>query len=242
MGRTLFIAASLVLAGASTLALAEDQLYIGGSIGTAARKLEVSGDYTGASGYIAPDAPTGKMGGLSTDGKPSFDLSIGYKLNDHLRAELSYARFNYGTTRWGTDFYSYNGTYDPTLAIPFVGKLHSQAYFFGLNYGGTLTKEWIWQVGAAVGLARNTFDEAQEGDYATIFSNTKNVFAYKLVIGLGYRLTRGMTVMASVSRVDIGGFESAKHRNNTGTTESIAPYKFETKPQPLASLGLFLSF
>lgn len=243
MSRESLFAAGLVLIAASGSALGFDRIRIGGSIGTAARSLEASGDYTGAVGYVAPDAPTGKMGSLDAEGKPSFGLSVEYKLNDRLRTELSYARFNYGTTRWGTDFDSYNGAYDPALAIPFVGKLHSQAYFVGLNYEGLLTPEWTWHVGAAVGQARNTFEDAQEGDYGTIYANTKREFAYKLAAGVGYRLAQGITVVASVWLVDIGSFESARRRStNFVSTESISPYKFDTKLQPIGVLGLFASF
>lgn len=244
MTRKMLMGVCIILGAASNSARGADQFYIGGYIGSAASRLHASSDYAGASGYISADSPTGKIGDVDTKSNPSFMLSAGYKLTDHLRAEVSYAKLDYGSTRWGTDFYSFDGTYNPSLAIPFVGRLHSQTYLAGLNYEGVLYKEWIWEAGAAVGLARNTFETANEGDYATIFANTKTRFAYKLSAGIGYRLGEQVAIMANVWLLDIGGFESAKSRNNfgIGATEAISPYKFETKCQPMASVGLRFNF
>jgi hypothetical protein len=244
MTRKMLMGMCIVFGTASNSALSADQFYIGGYIGSAASRLHASSDYAGASGYISPDSPTGKMGELGTKSSPTFGLSAGYTLSDHLSVEISYANLDYGSTRWGTDFDSYNGTYNATLAVPFVGRLHSRAYLVGLNYEGVLYGEWIWQAGAAIGLARNTFETASEGDYAMVFANTKTRFAYKFSAGLGYRLGERAAIMANVWLLDIGDFESAKSRNNLGigAIEAISPYKFETKCQPMVSVGLRFNF
>lgn len=239
----LSMAAIALLVVVPGLAQGDDTFYVSGYLGTPANDLEVSGDYAGASGYVHPTLPTGKMGGLSANERASFGFAFGYKIDEHFRVEVSYANFNYGTTRWGTDFYSYPGAYNPAAATPFVGKLGSEAYFVGVNYEQDFAKDWNWQVGAAVGLARNKFHAANEGGYAQVLPNTQTEFAYRITAGLGYKLTESLKVIANVGLVDIGNFESAKTRLIGGVTpESISPYKFETKLQPVASLGLSYSF
>lgn len=233
----------VALALASGLAQGEDKFFVSAYLGTPLNDLDVSGDYAGASGYVSPTSPTGKMGGLSTDEKTSFGFALGYKIDANFRVGFSYANFNYGTTRWGSDFISFNGTYNPATATQLVGKLSSDAYFMGASYEQSFAKDWNWEVGAAVGLARNKFHSADEGGYAQVPSNTQTEFAYWLTAGLGYKLTEQMKVTANVGVVDIGDFESAKIRLMGGVTpESIAPYKFETKLQPVATLGLSYSF
>lgn len=217
--------------------------YVSASIYTPATNLEVSDSYAGASGYVHPTLPTGKLGALSTDEKASFGFALGYKIDEHFRLEVSYMKFDYGTTRWGTDFISFDGTYNPASSTPFVGNLDSDTYFLGGIYEQNFAEDWSWQVGAAIGLAQNKFHKAQESTYAEVSANTKNEFAYKIDAGLGYKLTDNIKVIATVGLVDIGNFESDDSRTFVGGgDETIAPYKFETTLQPIAGIGLSYCF
>jgi opacity protein-like surface antigen len=237
------LSAAALLVASSSLAHAADKLYISGYLGLPPSDLEASSDYAGASGYLSPTSPTGRMGDLETDEKATYGFAFGYKINENLRLELSYADFDYGTTSWGVDFNSFNGTFNPVNATPFVGRLSSKAYFLGLGYEKDFAEDWSWKLGAAIGLARNKFHSADEGSYAEVSSNTQSEFAYRLSAGLGYKLTEKVKLTATAGLVDIGGFESAKERVLTnGSTEAITPYKFETDLQPELTLGTSFTF
>jgi opacity protein-like surface antigen len=219
------------------LAQSEPSFYVSGAIGTIGGGMKTSDDLAGN----PPTAPHGAMGGLDTGSKRSFALAVGYQLDPNLQVEVSYGKYEYGDTDWGTDF---SGTYNGATATPFSGKLSSDVLFVGVNYLGDFAPNWNWQVGAAVGMARNKFHRAAEGTYAEVRSNAQNEFAFKVSAGLGYKLSEHLKVLGNVDLVSLGRFESAKQRDVdwSSTPNPIAPYKFDTNLQPVVSLGLSYSF
>ncbi|MBC7146961.1 MAG: hypothetical protein H5U24_16390 [Thioclava marina] len=154
---------------------------------------------------------------------------------------MSYAKYDYGDTDWGTDF---SGTYSFASATHFSGKLSSDMLFVGVNYLQDFAPNWNWQLGAAVGLSRNKFHRATEGIYAEVRPNAQNQSAHKVSAGLGYKLSEHLKVLGNVGLVSLGRFESAKQRDGdwSATPNPNAPHKFDTNLQPVVSLGLSYMF
>lgn len=78
---------------------------------------------------------------------------------------MSYAKYDYGDTDWGTDF---SGTYSFASATPFSGKCSSDMLFVGVNYLQDFAPNWNRQLGATVGVSRTKFHRATEGTYAEV--------------------------------------------------------------------------
>ncbi|TNF14841.1 MAG: hypothetical protein EP320_06085 [Rhodobacteraceae bacterium] len=78
---------------------------------------------------------------------------------------MSYAKYDYGDTDWGTDF---SGTYSFASATHFSGKLSSDMLFVGVNYLQDFAPNWNRQLGAAVSVSRTKFARATEGTYAEV--------------------------------------------------------------------------
>lgn len=216
--------------------------FIGGFAATPIRNLNASPDYAGASGYHdQTDGPTGKLGGVHTSSDTTWGLKAGYTYSENLRFDISYYSLSYGKTSWGTDFDSFNGTYDPVAATQFTSnKLSSDAAFISAYYNLNLESGFKPYAGLGIGLSRNKFGYTNEGGYNFIKSHSGTDFAWKLDIGSQYEFNNHLAVDLSLTLIDVGEFKSA---NNRGTgSEAIAQYKFSADLSPIVGLGLIYKF
>ena len=241
--RALFLLVSLAISMES-LAQEQKRFYIEGLIGSGIDKLEASKNYAGASGWVSPTSPTGRMGDVSNDSDTSLGIKIGYKYSDNIKLDLSFYSLGYGKTNWGTDFYSFNGTYDSNQAAPFVGELTSKVAFVSAYYNWNFNNQFKPYIGFGLGVSRNKFHAADEAGNATIENNTKTEFAYKLDIGSIYQISPAIALNFGASFIDVGGFKSGKQRRyNNGTLEAITPYKFSSDGlNPIYTVGVIYSF
>ena len=203
--------------------------------------LSPSNDYAGASGYVCADCPTGLIGEVENDPKNTQALKLGYTFSENLSSELSFYNVNFGTTTWDTDFNSFDGTYNSSVATSFSGKLTSTAMLLGVNYNLKPIGKLKPFLGVGAGPSFNEFHAAKEGTYATVNKNTNRSIAYKADLGALYDITSSIAINAGVSFLNLGDFESAKTRD-TGSTQAISPYKFSSGWNKSISLGLRYSF
>ena len=220
------------------------KFYIEGLIGSDLKNLDASSDYAGAPGYLCADCSTGKIGNTDTSGDITLGLKFGYKYSDSVRFDISYYSLGYGKTTWGTDFASFDGTYNPAFAFPFTGKLTSKTVFFSTYYNLNLSTGFKPYIGAGIGPSWNKFHNASESNYAEVDSNDNFDIAYKFDIGVMYQVYKNMDIDFGVSFIDVGDFQSAKNRKiiASGADESIAPYKFSSELSPIVNLGIIYNF
>jgi opacity protein-like surface antigen len=227
----------------STSAFAESptSFFIEGLAATPIHNLSESSDYAGASGYFCSNCPTGKLGGVHTSSDTTWALKAGYTYSENLRMDMSYYSLSYGKTSWGTDFRSFNGTYNPASATPFTSnKLSSDAAFISAYYNLNLGNGLKPYAGLGIGLSRNNFGYTNEGGYNFINSHTNTDFAWKLDVGSQYEFNNNFAVDLSITLINVGEFKSA---NNRGTNhEAIAPYKFSADLNPIGSIGVIYKF
>jgi opacity protein-like surface antigen len=234
---------SLALTQLSINAFADEtsSFYIEGLVGTPIRNLNASSDYAGASGYVCSNCPTGKLGDVNTSPGTTWGLKAGYKYTENLKFDLSYYSLSYGQTKWGTDFTSFNGTYNPATAIPFTSdKLTANVVFISAYYNLNMKNGFMPYVGAGIGYSRNKISHINEGGYNFMNSHTSADFAYKLDTGLAYQINKNISIDLGVSLIDVGEFESANVRGTNN--EPIAPYKFSASLSPITALGLVDNF
>ncbi|PIT76845.1 outer membrane protein [Limnohabitans sp. G3-2] len=213
--------------------------YIEGFLGTQANKPSPSSDYAGASGYVCSNCPTGKMGNVATNSQMTFGAKIGYKFSDSIRSDLSYYRVNFGKTTWGTDFNSFNGTYNQSNATPFSASLKSDTFLASVYYTLPLNNGLNPYIGAGIGPSINSMGTVNEGNYNSPKGGTQLALAYKFDIGLMYDISQELILDLGVGLINTGNFSSGTTRNNN---EVIAPYKFNGQLNPIATLGLVYKF
>jgi len=234
---------AILLLASATNAFAEGptNFFIEVLAATPRNNLSESSDYAGASGYVCANCPTGKLGGVHTSSDTTWALKAGYTYSENLRFDISYYSLSYGKTSWGTDFYSFNGKYNPATATSFTSnKLSSDAAFMSAYYNLNLENGLKPYAGLGVGLSRNKFGYTNEGGYNFINSHTNTDFAWKLDIGSQYDFSNHLAVDLSLTFINVGEYKSA---NNRGTNhEAIAPYKFTADISPIASVGLIYKF
>ena len=197
------------------------------SISQGPEKLSPSTDYAGASGYVCADCPTGRIGEVNNDPSTTKSLKLGYYFSENFSSELSFYDVDFGTTTWGTDFSSFNGTYNSSTATSFSGKLTSTAILVSANYHFKPIGKLKPFARVGVGPSFNKFHEASESTYATVHKNTHNSVSFKADLGAIYNISPSFAVNAGISFLNLGNFESAKTRT-IGGTESISPYKFSS--------------
>jgi opacity protein-like surface antigen len=237
----IIVSVALTQLGFNAFADETSSFYIEGLVGTPIKNLSASSDYAGASGYVCSNCPTGKMGDVHTSPDTTWGLKAGYKYTENLKFDLSYYSLGYGRTTWGTDFSSFNGTYNPATATPFTSNnLTSDAVFISAYYNFNLGNGWMPYVGVGIGASRNTFGYTNEGGYNFINSHTSVDFAYKLDAGLVYKINKNIAIDLGISLIDVGEFKSANVRGTNN--EPITPYKFSADLSPIATLGLIYYF
>jgi len=217
------------------------KFFIGGLVASPIKNLNASSDYAGAPGYFCSDCPTGKIGGVNTSPATTWALKAGYTYSENLSFDISYYSFSHGESSWGTDFSSFNGTYNPAAATAFTSKeISSDATFISAYYNLNLDNGVRPYAGLGVGLSRNKFDYTDEGSYSFINSHTTTDVAWKLDIGSQYELKNHLILDLSLTLVDLGEYKSANSRGSS--SEVIIPYKFSTGLSPIVSLGLIYKF
>ena len=206
--------------------------------------LSPSTDYAGASGYVCSDCPTGRIGEVNNDPTNTNSLKLGYYFSENFSTELSFYDVDFGTTTWGTDFNSFNGTYNSSNATAFSGKLTSTAILVSANYHFKPIGKLKPFAGVGFGPSFNKFHEASEGTYATVNKNTNTSASFKADLGAIYNISSSLAINAGISFLNLGNFESAKNRVfvSNGSEQAISPYKFSSGWNNSISLGLRYSF
>jgi opacity protein-like surface antigen len=189
-----------------------------------------------ASGYFT-GAPTQSFNNSTISSSTSFDLGVGYQVNNWLRFDVT------GEYRGGAQFQSLymindaGNTPGPTqLAEFYRGNISS---LVGLVNGYVDIGTWYGvtpYVGAGVGLARNTLSGMTDQGLVTFTSTgtspsggyfgdgSKTNFAWALMTGLDFNVTQNLKLELGYRYLDLGKFGSGASNclNGTGAGTGFA--------------------
>ena len=217
--------------------------YVEASIGSSIKGLKA-----GTGKYGDANSPPTVMSELKTDSNSVTPfLKIG-KDYENYKVDLSYYRFDYGTTTWTTT--SFNEV-DGNIFYRMTGKLHSDTFFLSTyyKYKPKSTPDLKPYIGIGIGQSWNHMNETAMSDddqtvFATIFGNTKINTSYKVDIGFDYDINKKSRFNFNTSLLNIGDFQSANSQRYFFPTsiETIAPYEIINKFVPIYSAGLTVNF
>ena len=209
--------------------------YVEASIGSSIKGLKV-----GTGKYGAFDPPNGVMNELKTDSNSVTPfLKIG-KDYENYKVDLSYYRFDYGTTKWSTVF--------PGSTSLMTGKLHSDTFFLSTyyKYKPKSNPDWKPYIGVGIGQSWNHMNDTEEitTPNRIIRGNTEINTAYKVDIGFDYDINKKSRVNFNTSLLNIGDFQSgnSRRRIDNNVIGTITPYEIINKFVPIYSAGLSFKF
>lgn len=176
----------------------------------------------------------------SFDAAPLFGLGIGYNFNEWLRFDVT------GEYRGRANFHGLDIGYNPGPNDDVYSGSKSELTFLANAYVDLGTwYNFTPFVGAGVGMSRNTISSFV--DTSASFSSTayasaasKWSFAWALYAGVGYKVTKNLTLELAYRYIDLGNAESGNITNYTGTVGG--PYEFHHLTSHDLKLGLRFNF
>jgi opacity protein-like surface antigen len=209
-------AAALFALTAATAAQAQSGFYVTGSAGLAmARDAGIKNVSEGTNALLNAGSTLNDL-----DRSPVFGLGLGYRVSPLLRADLSLSQ------RSGLDLSDGEGT--PTIGsgrTDLTAKIRSRAVFLTgyVDAGSFLPPQYAWinpYVGAGVGYAVNrmsgltvtndtTGNTTDLGRDTTTSapSGTGRGLAWQIAAGLGFEITRSLTLDVGYRYVDLGAIK-----------------------------------
>lgn len=179
------------------------------------------------------------------DAAPFFGVGIGYNINDWLRADVT------GEYRARANFHG--------LDIGHVGGGATPDRYTGSKYEWTfLLNSYVdlgtWSnftpfIGAGVGVSRNTISNFSDVTIHTLAGTTSDShaddmskwsFAWALYAGVGYKVTRNMTIELAYRYIDLGNAETGIPTTYDGHTDT--PFEFRHLTSQDIKLGLRFNF
>ena len=184
----------------------------------------------------------------SFDSAPLFGLGIGYNFNEWLRFDLT------GEYRGRANFHGYD--------IGRTGAAYAPDRYFGSKSEWTfLANAYVdlgtWYnftpfVGAGVGMSRNTISSFGDVSIRTIGGTQSDAyadaaskwsFAWALYAGVGYKVTKNVTIEFAYRYIDLGDARSGDMIGYDGSNGSgYNPYEFHHLTSHDLKLGLRFNF
>ena len=176
----------------------------------------------------------------SFDSAPLFGIGIGYNYNEWLRLDVT------GEYRGKANFHGFDIGYNPGPNDDVYSGSKSELTFLANAYVDLGTwSNFTPFVGAGVGISRNTissfydtsasFRSAAYADAASKWS-----FAWALYAGVGYKVTKNVTVELAYRYIDLGNAQSGNITNFAGVVGG--PYEFNHLTSHDLKLGLRFNF
>lgn len=174
------------------------------------------------------------------DAAPLFGIGIGYNFNEWLRFDVT------GEYRGRANFHGLDIGYNPTPHDDVYTGSKSELTFLANAYVDLGTwYNFTPFVGAGVGMSRNTissFRDTSESFSSTAYADSasKWSFAWALYAGVGYKVTKNLTLELAYRYIDLGNAESGNITNYVGVVGG--PYEFHHLTSHDLKLGLRFNF
>ncbi|MDP1910622.1 MAG: porin family protein [Hyphomicrobium sp.] len=176
----------------------------------------------------------------SFDAAPLFGIGIGYNFNEWLRFDVT------GEYRGRANFHGLDIGYNPTPHDDVYTGSKSELTFLANAYVDLGTwYNFTPFVGAGVGMSRNTissFRDTSESFSSTAYADpaSKWSFAWALYAGVGYKVTKNLTLELAYRYIDLGNAASGNITNYVGVVGG--PYEFHHLTSHDLKLGLRFNF
>jgi opacity protein-like surface antigen len=174
------------------------------------------------------------------DSAPLFGLGIGYNFNEWLRFDVT------GEYRGKANFHGFDIGYNPAPHDDVYTGSKSELTFLANAYVDLGTwSNFTPFVGAGVGISRNTISSFRDistsfGSAAYADSASKWSFAWALYAGVGYKVTKNLTLELAYRYIDLGNAQSGNITNFAGVVGG--PYEFNHITSHDLKLGLRFNF
>jgi opacity protein-like surface antigen len=162
------------------------------------------------------------------DSSPLIDLGIGYRLNDHLRFDLT-GEYRGPASFHGLQIYTAPG---PTSGTDEYTATKSEVTFLANGYWDIGTWHQITPfIGAGIGASYNTisgFTDVNTPNLGVAYGGTtsKLNLAYAFYAGLGYQVTPSLTIEAAYRYINLGSAQSGDLIAYDGTNTTYNPEEF----------------
>jgi opacity protein-like surface antigen len=174
------------------------------------------------------------------DSAPFFGLGIGYNINSWLRADVT------GEYRGNANFHGLDIGYNPGPNDDNYTGSKSELTFLANVYVDLGTwYDFTPFVGAGVGMSRNTisnFRDTSESFSSTAYSDSASKWslAWALYAGVGYRVTKNMTLEFAYRYIDLGDATTGTMINYAGVQDT--PFEFHHLTSQDIKIGFRFNF
>jgi opacity protein-like surface antigen len=166
--------------------------------------------------------------GLGFDSAGTFGLGVGYQFNNWLRADVT-GEYRMGSSFHGLDIVRFNGAVIGTDEYTAI----KSEWLFLANAYADLGTWWCLTpfVGVGVGATRTTFASfldvnTPNGGVAFAPTDSKWSLAWALYAGVGYQISRNVTVEFAYRYLDLGDGRAGDIQTFTGTNARYNPTTF----------------